>query len=107
VCLALCHDLRQGLHWCDRWLNQRSRRQRADNFGADHPPSGSGVQRVLTELHKLAERMASRATETATPVKASLTTSRPAALDGSQMPEIESASPWVTSAARRPSIRPQ
>jgi hypothetical protein len=30
-------------------------RQHARNFDAGHAPSGSGVQRVLTELRKLAE----------------------------------------------------
>jgi hypothetical protein len=47
-------------------------RQHARNFDAGHAPSGSGVQRVLTELRKLAERMASRAAETATPVRSEL-----------------------------------
>jgi hypothetical protein len=47
-------------------------RQHARNFDAGHAPSGSGVQRVLTELRKLSGRMASRATETATPVRSKL-----------------------------------
>jgi hypothetical protein len=47
-------------------------RQHARNFDAGHSPSGSGVQRVLTELRKLAGRMASQATETATPVRSKL-----------------------------------
>lgn len=32
-------------------------RQHARDFDAGHYPSGSGVQRVLTELRKLAERL--------------------------------------------------
>jgi hypothetical protein len=47
-------------------------RQHARNFDAGHAPSGSGAQRVLTELRKLAERMASGATETATPARSEL-----------------------------------
>ena len=47
-------------------------RQHARNFDAGHAPSGSGVQRVLTELRRLSERMASRATETATPARSKL-----------------------------------
>jgi hypothetical protein len=47
-------------------------RQHARNFDAGHAPSGSGAQRVLTELRKLAERMASRATESATPMRSEL-----------------------------------
>jgi cell division septum initiation protein DivIVA len=43
-------------------------RQHARNFDAGHAPSGAAAQRMLSELRKLAERMASRATETATPV---------------------------------------
>jgi hypothetical protein len=35
-------------------------------------PSGGGVQRVLTELRKLAKRMASPAAEAATPVRSEL-----------------------------------
>jgi hypothetical protein len=44
----------------------------ARNFDAGHSPSGGGVQRVLTELRKLAERMASQAAEAATPVRSAL-----------------------------------
>jgi hypothetical protein len=47
-------------------------RQHARNFDAGHALSGSGAQRVLTELRKLAERMASRAAETATPARSKL-----------------------------------
>ena len=36
-------------------------RQHARNFDAGHFPSGGGVQRVLTELRTLAERMAAPA----------------------------------------------
>jgi hypothetical protein len=36
-------------------------RQHARNFDAGHFPSGGGVQRVLTELRKLAKHMASPA----------------------------------------------
>ena len=39
---------------------------------AGHALSGSGVQRVLTELRRLSERMASRATEMATPARSKL-----------------------------------
>ena len=34
-------------------------RQHARNFDAGHFPSGGGMQRVLTELRRLAERAAS------------------------------------------------
>jgi hypothetical protein len=47
-------------------------RQHARNFDAGHAPSGSGAQRVLTELRKLAARTASRTTETDTPVRSKL-----------------------------------
>jgi hypothetical protein len=47
-------------------------RMYARNFDAGHSPSGGGVQRVLTELRKLAERMVSPAPETATPVRSEL-----------------------------------
>jgi hypothetical protein len=42
-------------------------RQHARNFDAGHIPSGTACQRVLTELRKLAERMAALAAEAATP----------------------------------------
>lgn len=47
-------------------------RKHARDFDAGHAPSGGGVQRVLTELRKLAERMASPAAEAATPVRSEL-----------------------------------
>jgi hypothetical protein len=47
-------------------------RKHARDFDAGHPPSGGGAQRVLTELRKLAERMASEAAKTATPVRSAL-----------------------------------
>jgi hypothetical protein len=47
-------------------------RRHARNFDAGHFPSGGGVQRVLTELRKLAKRMASPAAEAATPVRSEL-----------------------------------
>lgn len=47
-------------------------RQHARNFDHGHHPSGSSAQRVLTELRKLAERMASQAATTATPVSSEL-----------------------------------
>jgi hypothetical protein len=48
-------------------------RQHARNFDAGHFPSGGGMQRVLTELRRLAEHMAaSQATTTATPVRSKL-----------------------------------
>jgi hypothetical protein len=46
--------------------------QHARNFDAGHAPSGTAAQRVLSELRKLAERTASRTTETATPVRSKL-----------------------------------
>ena len=39
-------------------------RQHARNFDAGHFPSGGGVQRMLTELRKLAERAASQVAKT-------------------------------------------
>jgi hypothetical protein len=47
-------------------------RKYARDFDAGHSPSGGGVQRVLTELRKLAERMVSPAAEAATPVRSEL-----------------------------------
>jgi hypothetical protein len=47
-------------------------RQHARNFDAGHFPSGGGMQRVLTELRRLAEHMASPAATTATPVRSEL-----------------------------------
>jgi hypothetical protein len=47
-------------------------RKHARDFDAGHSPSGGGVQRVLTELRKLAERMVSPAAEAATPVRSAL-----------------------------------
>jgi hypothetical protein len=47
-------------------------RKHARDFDAGHAPSGSGVQRVLTELRKLAERMVSPIAEAATPVRSEL-----------------------------------
>jgi hypothetical protein len=47
-------------------------RQHARNFDAGYFASGGAVQRVLTELRKLAERMASPAAEAATPVRSEL-----------------------------------
>ena len=44
-------------------------RQHARNFDAGHFPSGGGVQRVLTELRKLA---AEQIAKTATPVRSAL-----------------------------------
>jgi hypothetical protein len=44
-------------------------RQHARNFDAGHFPSGGAARRVLTELRKLAERMASPAATMATPVR--------------------------------------
>ncbi len=43
-------------------------RKHARDFDAGHAPSGGGVQRVLTELRKLARHMVSPAATTATPV---------------------------------------
>jgi hypothetical protein len=47
-------------------------RQHVQNFDAGHFASGGAAQRVLTELRKLAERMASQAAEAATPVRGEL-----------------------------------
>jgi resolvase-like protein len=47
-------------------------RTHARDFDAGHAPSGSGVRRVLTELRKLAEHMASPAAEAATPMRSEL-----------------------------------
>ena len=47
-------------------------RQHARNFDAGHHPSGNSAARVLAELRKLAERMASQAATTATPVRSAL-----------------------------------
>jgi hypothetical protein len=47
-------------------------RQHARDFDAGHAPSGGAAQRVLAELRKLAERMASQAAEAATPVSSEL-----------------------------------
>jgi hypothetical protein len=47
-------------------------RQHARNFDAGHAPSGGATQRVLAELRKLAERTASQAATTATPVSSAL-----------------------------------
>lgn len=47
-------------------------RRHARDFDAGHAPSGGAAQRVLAELRKLAERMASQAATTATPVRSAL-----------------------------------
>jgi hypothetical protein len=46
-------------------------RQHARDFDCGHSPSGGRVQRVLSELRKLAERAASPVTSTATKAPAS------------------------------------
>jgi hypothetical protein len=77
-------------------------RQHARDFDCGHSPSGGRVQRVLTELRKLAERTTSLRSppQPAEMPGASLTQSELAALIGSQTPRIESVPPAVTSAGQ-------
>jgi hypothetical protein len=60
------HLLPEDLQRCECGLIEVGR-QHARNFDAGHIPSGTACHRVLTELSKLAERMAaSQAAEAAT-----------------------------------------